>query len=237
MYPNSAQLYDTIYKNVGKDYAGEAEKVCQLARQHQKSDGHALLDVACGTGLHVSYLQTSFQVEGIDLDEGMLAVARQNHPGIPFHHADMRDFDLHTQFDVITCLFSAIGYMENTSQLNQAVASMTRHLKPGGVLLIEPWFTPQDWHSGSLHATFVDRPDLKIARMNISENKGTTSFFNFHYLVGTPNGIEYFTEYHQLTLFTHQEYLDALQAGMLKVEYDGEGLYGRGLYMGIKPTH
>jgi ubiquinone/menaquinone biosynthesis C-methylase UbiE len=236
MYKNSARLYDTIYTNLGKDYSAEAERIHELARQYGKSGGDALLDVACGTGLHACYLREFYQVEGIDIDEDMLVVAREKHPGINFHQGDMRDFDLHKQYDVLTCLFSAIGYMKTTAELQQAIAAMGQHLKPGGVLLIEPWFTPEAWHSGSVHATFVDQPELKIARMNLSENKGKISFFNFHFLVGTPEGVEHFTEYHELTLFTRDEYLDSFRANKLEVIYDEEGLYGRGLYIGKGKT-
>ena len=55
----------------------------------------------------------------------------------------------------------------------------------------------------------------------------------FHYLVGTPQGVEHFTERHELALFSHEEYLAAFRAAGLEVVYDEEGLMGRGLYIGI----
>jgi SAM-dependent methyltransferase len=234
MYTESAHLYDTIYLSQGKDYAAEARRIHELAGQYQKSLGNSLLDVACGTGFHAGYLSKFYQVEGVDLDEQMLVVAREKHFGLLFQAGDMRTFDLGRQFDVITCLFSAIGYMKNAAQLHQAVGNMGKHLKPGGVLFIEPWFTPETWHPGSVHTTFVDQPDLKIVRMNLSERKDNLSFFTLHFLVGTPQGVEYFSEYHELALFTHAEYLDSFRANNLDVSYDEAGLYGRGLYIGKK---
>ena len=59
---------------------------------------------------------------------------------------NMLDFDLGRQFDVVTCLFSSIGYVKTVPNMKRAVANMSRHLKPGGVLVLEPWFTPEDWH-------------------------------------------------------------------------------------------
>jgi len=111
---------------------------------------------------------------------------------------------------------------------------MARHLKPGGVVLVEPWFSPEDWKTGTLYATYVNQPDLKVARMSLSERNGTLSFFTFQYLVGRPTGIEHFTELHELGLFTKDEYLDAFRAADLEVTHDSEGLAGRGLYIGIK---
>lgn len=234
MFTPSAHFYDTIYLNRGKNYAGEADSVHQLIQYHLKSDSHTLLDVACGTGLHTSYLREHYQVEGLDLDARMLDAAKQRCPELTFHLGDMRNFDLGRQFDVITCLFSSIGYVGTIAGLNQAIANFERHLKPGGLMFVEPWFTPEDWHTGSIHATFVDQPGLKISRMNLSEREGNLSRFVFHYLVGTPEGIEYFTERHELGLFTVDEYQSAFRACDLEVIRDPLWLNGRGLYLASK---
>ncbi len=234
MFYKSADLYDTIYLNMGKDYAAEADKVHGLIQQYKQTAGNLLLDVACGTGLHIGYLRKRYQIEGLDLDEGMLKVARRKYPELPFHHADMLDFNLGHQFDVITCLFSAIGYARTIRRLKRAIGNMSSHLKPGGVMLVEPWFSPDDWHTGRAHALFVDQPDLKIARMNISEVKDRLSSFTFHYLIATSRGVEHFTERHRLGLFTRDEYLQAFRDANLEVFHDEQGLDGRGLYIARK---
>jgi len=238
MFTFSAHLYDAIYLSRGKNYAAEAESVHQLIQQNLRSRGNTLLDVACGTGLHTSHLREHYQVEGLDLDAQMIDAATQKCPDVTFHVGDMRNFDLGPggQFDVITCLFSSIGYVGTVAGLNQAIANFDRHLKPGGLIFIEPWFTPDDWHPGNIHATFVDEPRLKISRMNVSGREGNLSYFVFHYLVGTPDGIEYFTERHELGLFTVEEYLSTFRACGLDVERDALWLNGRGLYMASKPN-
>lgn len=235
MFSKSAKLYEPIYLDTGKDYAAEAAKIHALIQQHKHTSGNLLLDVACGTGLHIGPLCEHYQVEGLDLDENMLEMARQKHPNISLHHGNMINFDPDHPFDAITCLFSSIGYVKTISRLNQAISNMARHLKPGGVLLVEPWFTPENWNTGTVHALFVDKPDLKIARMNISKRKGRLSFFTLHYLVATPEGIEHFTELHELGLFTEAEYLEAFRAAGLEVLHDPTGLDGRGLYIGLNP--
>ena len=50
--------------------------------------------------------------------------------------------------------------------------------------------------------TVVDEPDLKIARLNVSRQKGILAIVHFHYLVATTEDIEHFTEFHELALFT-----------------------------------
>ncbi len=77
----------------------------------------------------------------------------------------------------------------------------------------------------------MNRPDLKIARMNVSSVKNGVSVLDLHCLVGTPEGIEYFREPMELGLFEDQDYRQALQACKLDVIFDPEGLTGRGLYI------
>jgi len=241
MFTESATLYDAIYAAMGKDYLGEAQRLHELIQQHKRCSGDRLLDVACGTGGHLTFLQQWYDLEGLDLDAGMLVIARERYPDVVFHQADMVDFELDRQFDGIVCLFSSIGYVKTLERLHQTVQTMTRHLHPGGVVIIEPWLTPDVYGAGTVHAQFVDQPDLKIARMNISEvdgtprpKRGTVSVIDFHYLVATPEGIEHFTECHELGLFSHDEYLGAFVGSGLEVVYDARGLMGRGLYIGTR---
>lgn len=118
---------------------------------------------------------------------------------------------------------------------SDAVDAMVRHLVPGGVLIVEPWFTPEQWTVGRPALLTVDQPDLKIARMNVSGREGELAIIEFHYLLGTPNGVERFTERHEISLFTDDQYRAAFRHAGLDVDHDPEGLTGRGLYVATKP--
>ncbi len=234
MFTQSARYYDAIYSF--KDYARDAERVHALIQQYKQSAGSTLLDVACGTGALIPYLRQHYMPEGLDLDEGMLAVARQRHPDIPFHQADMVHFDLGRAFDVVLCMFSSIGYVKTVPRLQSALQSLSRHVKPGGLVLVEPWLTPENYRGGGVHALFVDQPDLKIARMNLSRQEDRVSIMDFHYLVGTPEGITHFTERHELGLFTPGEYREAFEAAGLEVVYQEPAREReRGIYVGRRP--
>lgn len=232
MFSKSAQYYDEIYASIDKDYVAEAEKAHRIIQEHKQTGGNSLLDVACGTGFHASLLSKHYQVEGLDLDPQMLKVAKKKHPAIRFHQGDMTDFDLKRQFDVVVCLFSSIGYVRTKPRLQKAIRNMGKHLLPGGVLLVEPWFTPEQWHPGRASMTQVDKPGLKIVRMSYSGQRGKISTIEFQYLIGTSKGLEHSVETHELGLFTHQQYMDAFSAARLNVTHDPEGLDGRGLYIG-----
>ena len=112
---------------------------------------------------------------------------------------------------------------------------MVQHLLPGGILLVEPWFTPNQWHPGRVFATQVNKPDSKIVRMSLSSQRGNISILEFQYLIGTPKRMERDTEFLELGLFAKKEYIDAFRKAGLKVVHDPNGLDGRGLYIGLKP--
>ena len=119
-------------------------------------------------------------------------------------------------------------------RLSQAIDTFARYLRPGGIVIVEPWFSPGVLETGKIHAVFVDEPELKIARMNVNRVEGKFSYLDFQYLVGTPEGVEDFHEMHALGLFTGEQYLQAFQSAGLQVFHDDAGLDGRGLYIGIK---
>lgn len=232
MYEKSAIYYDAIYSF--KNYQKEADKIHELIQQHKRSSGRSLLDVACGTGGHLTFLRQHYGVEGLEVNPDMLKMARQKHPDLTFHQADMTGFNLKRKFDAIICLFSSIGYAKTRQQLHQTIQNMARHLQPGGVLIIEPWFSPEAFVPGTVHGLWVDKPDLKMARINVSLVKDNLSIMDMHHLVGTPRGVEHFVERHEMALFTHDEYLETLRAANLEVTHEPDGLTGRGLYIATR---
>jgi SAM-dependent methyltransferase len=231
LFSRSARLYDAVYASI-RDYPREAAGLDRLIREHRPG-ARTLLDVACGTGAHLEHLAAPYEVEGLDLDPEMLAVARKRLPDATFHEGDMASFDLGKLFDAVVCMFSSIGYVKTEERLGQAVASMARHLEPGGVLVVEPWLSPEAWNDRHVGAVFVDEPELKLARINIAQRDADVSIVDFNYLVGTPDAVEHFTERHELGLFTVEQQLAAFRAAGLEAEHDPEGPMGRGLYVGV----
>jgi SAM-dependent methyltransferase len=233
-YEKQAQYYDAVYEAQGKDYKKESNQIHDVIEKYKKSTGNTLLDVGCGTGGHFAYLDQWYQLEGLDLDKDMLKIAQQRFPNVSFTQGDMIDFKLEKRYDAITCLFSAIGYVKTVSNLNKTINNLGNHLKSGGIVIVEPWFSPDKWKPGRPAAVFVDKPDMKLARMNIAEKRDNISVINFNFLVATQGNIEHFTELHEMGLFTEEEYKKAFDQAGLQTIHDPEGITGRGLYIGVK---
>lgn len=232
-YTQSATYYDVIYAH--KDYARETQRLRQIVAQYGGGDGCTLLDVACGTGQHIAHLRAHFDVMGLDITPELLAVARERCPDVAFVQGDMVDFALDARFDVITCLFGSIGYVLTEDRLRAAVGNMARYLNPGGVLIVDPWLTPETWKPNTAHMFTVDEPEFKFVRVTVSEQFGHVSRNDIHFVVATPDGVQHFVERHELGLFTHSEYMAAFAAAGLDTVHDPEGLIGRGLYLGVHP--
>ena len=232
MFTKSAAFYDALYHFV--DYPSAAAQITELI-ERRAPGASSLLDVGCGTGRHLQQFQGSYDVEGLDLDGNLLAVARERCPGVPFHQASMVDFELPRRFDVVTCLFSAIGYVQTVADMRRAVATMARHLNPGGLLIVEPWFEPDRFWTDTVTANHADQPDLKICWMYTSKREGTLSLLDIHYLVGTPDGVEHLVEEHLIGLFTREVSTAAMQDVGLTVDFDPQGPFNRGLYVGQAP--
>jgi SAM-dependent methyltransferase len=228
MFAKSARYYDALYRF--KDYTHAAQAIDKLIGERSPG-ATSILDVGCGTGKHLAALGARYEVAGLDINPDLLDIANANCPAGSFHCGDMADFDLGRSFDVVICLFSSIGYVKTRERLFSTVAAMAAHLNRGGLLLLEPWFTPETYWVGHLATNYVDEPDLKISWMYVSELRDGMTALDIHYQVGTPDGVSQFRELHEMGLFTQDEIFDAFAKARLEAAFDDEGFFGRGLYI------
>ena len=226
-FVRSARVYDVL--TARKDYRRAARAITKTVRL-LAADARSLLDVGCGTGRHLQHLREQFDVEGLDLSDAMLAVARRRCPGIRLHEGTLVDFHLHRRYDVVTCLFGSIGYAATPANLRKAVRSMARHLHPNGVLIVEPWVSPERFITDRIVFDKGEEDGLTVARMYVTRRKRNRSIFDSHYVVATAAGVEHFTEHQELGLFTDAQYREAFRSAGLTVAATTPDLFGYGLY-------
>ena len=232
MYAGRAALYDLIYN--WKDYAAEAALLAEILAAHGVAPGARILEAACGTGNHLLHLRGQFAVAGFDLHDEMLAVARPKLPGVPLFQADMTALSVREPYDALLCLFSSIGNLCDTHALRAAAAAFARALRPGGVLLVEPWFTAEQWDDGRPTGQLYSTPDLVLARVSMAGRDGDLALFDLSWLVaarGRP--VEHFVERHRMWLCPRETMRAAFEEAGFKVHFDPDGLgTGRGLFIG-----
>ena len=229
----SAELYDAIYHF--KNYQRESEHLHDLISRIVPH-AQTLLDVACGTGEHAKFLKQYYSVDGVDLNEKYLEAARRKNPCGTYRSADMTDFDLGSRYDVVTCLFSAIGYVKTAASAKRAIACMAQHVRPGGTLIVEPWFTPDRWKPGTLTINTGETNDGLVGRMALSHLQDSMAVVSLHYLHGTRRGVRYYTEQLELGLLTKGEMTEGFENAGMNVAHEPAGLIGRGLYIGTFPS-
>ncbi len=217
-----------------KDYAGEAERVHAIV-QARSPGASTLLDVACGTGRHLEHLRRWYDVEGLDLDRAMLERARTRLGEVPLHQADMRGFELGHRFDAVTCLFSSIAQVQTLEGLRTTIACMVRHVRVGGVVIVEPWISPDEHPpDGEPWLATFEEPGMKVAVMETSRLREGVWDEEAHYLVWTGDGLEHLHEQERVGAFTRGDLIGAFEQAGLEVEHDEHGLTGRGLFVGVR---
>jgi len=231
MFSASADLYDLVYSSF-KDYPVEATELAALIRRiHPRAI--TVLDVACGTAEHARLLHEvhGFDVDGLDLDPSFVRIARTKLRDGSVFEADMTSFSLSERYDVITCLFSSIGYVKTLDNVQRALESFRAHLAPGGTVIVEPWFPPGVLQNGRISVNTAESPDVKVCRMAHTEIDGRLSRLRFDYLIGRASGIEHASEVHELGVFSTEEMMECFRKAGLDAEHDEKGPSGRGLFV------
>ena len=114
---NAAEVYDSLF--VPALFGRFAEAVAGAA-QIERTD--QVVDVACGSGALTRAVRsrTTARVVGIDVNPGMLAVARRHGGDIEYAEGDGQDLPFATgEFDVAACQFGVMFYPDPARGLTE----------------------------------------------------------------------------------------------------------------------
>ena len=132
---SAAEIYDAFF--VPSLFEQWAAPVAEAARI---GPGQAVLDVACGTGALARQAAAKAgpggTVTGIDVNDGMLAVAKAKAPQIDWQNgaAEALPFE-DAQFDAVVSQFGLMFFEDRVGALKE----MWRVLRPGGHLAVAVW--------------------------------------------------------------------------------------------------
>ena len=132
-----ADRFDQLFAD-GSDVEGEARFVDAMLQR-----GSAVLDAGCGTGRIANALhRMGHRSVGVDKDAGLVAIARERYPNVPYLDSDLYRLDAEqlgkagapTEFDIIALPGNVMVYMAPGSQ-RQVLTGLAGLLKPAGRLV------------------------------------------------------------------------------------------------------
>ena len=132
---SAAEVYDEFF--LPALFGAWPPRLLEAARLEP---GARVLDVACGTGVltveAARVVSPGGMAVGVDLNPGMLAVARRKAPEIHWHEApaEALPFDS-AEFDAVLSQFGLMFFQNQ----HAAIREMWRVLRPGGYLVIAVW--------------------------------------------------------------------------------------------------
>lgn len=141
LYADLSRYYDQFC--AGVDYAQQcdfAERAFHCFGESGGTESFAgdYLDLACGTGPHLHFMQRKgFRCSGLDNSAQMLALAQQRCPQAQLSLCDLAAFDYEQQFDLISCFLYSIHYSYPLTALQETLRRAHRALKPGGAFIFD----------------------------------------------------------------------------------------------------
>lgn len=224
LYGRFAKYYDKLYLKK-KDYIHEAGFIGSLIRKYNPK-AKSVLDVACGTGIHMSLLRkTGYLATGVDASSEMLKLARKRLGGrTELLQADMKGFRLGKKFDVVTCMFSAINYNLGYVDLKKTIGNFYCHLGTPGLAIIDVGFFPQMWVPDFLSFDTYKGETLSIARLSKSAlGKDGIADIDMLFLVKENGKVDFEIDEHRLMPFDLKKVRRIMQAaGFSKIRvHDG----------------
>ena len=111
-----------------------------VVKDAQVSEGDKVVDVACGTGVvareAARIAGSEGHVVGVDMNEGMLSVAKKIAPNLEWKYGFAEDLPLEdNRYDAVICQFGLMFFEDQVSALHE----MMRVTRPGGRLVVTVW--------------------------------------------------------------------------------------------------
>ena len=134
-----SDVFCKVYNEFGWNYYPEIFGE-QLLKWLERKDlkPKTAMDLACGTGILCRILKEhGIDSAGMDFSAGMIDVARENAPDIPFEVADMITFRPEKQYDLVTCTGDAVNHIGDLENVRRIFENVYAYLTPGGYFVFD----------------------------------------------------------------------------------------------------
>ena len=129
-----SDVFCKVYNEFGWNYYPEifGEQLLQWLKNH-KIVPKTAMDLACGTGILCQILaRQGIKAAGMDFSAGMIQIAREASPQIPYQVADMITFRPETQYDLVTCTGDALNHIPDLADVARIFENVYAYTSPGG---------------------------------------------------------------------------------------------------------
>lgn len=134
-----SDIFCKVYNEFGWNYYPEifGEQLLQWLQNNHITVKNSM-DLACGTGILCRILRDhGIAAAGMDLSVGMIDIAKQNSPNIPFEVADMITFCPQQQFDLVTCTGDAINHIATPADILRIFQNVYIYTAKGGHFIFD----------------------------------------------------------------------------------------------------
>ncbi len=130
--------FAAVYNDKWQDFSARMWPFLWETIQKHKPDAKTWLDLCCGTGRLLKLVcENGFSAVGLDLSPHQLKYAKVNAPAATLVQADVRDFSLAQEFDMVTCIFDSLNYLTTKKDLGRALRRARRHLSEDGSFVFD----------------------------------------------------------------------------------------------------
>ena len=134
-----SDVFCKVYNEFGWNYYPEifGQQLLQWL-ENQGIRPRNAMDLACGTGILCEILHNSgISAAGMDFSAGMIDIARQRNPEIPYDVADMITYRPEARYDLVTCTGDALNHIAALSDVEQIFRNVRSYTAEGGYFIFD----------------------------------------------------------------------------------------------------
>jgi ubiquinone/menaquinone biosynthesis C-methylase UbiE len=215
MYNKLAKYTDLLYSD--KDYRKEVNFIFKKIKNHKNK---IIIDVACGSGNHSKIFQKKgYKIYGVDLNKGMLKLAKNNIPKAKLFCQDMRKLNLKTKGSILICMFNSINYNFGYKQFKSTLKRFYDHLDDKGIVVFDSLFTKDNWCEGYFSVDKHSSKNLDIARINKSLRNKDVGNVEQTYIIYENKKKIMFETANKIFLFDKERILKLMEEVGFKAKY------------------
>lgn len=134
-----SDIFSRVYDAFGWNYYPESFAQLLLRWiEEMEIKVKSMLDLGCGTGVLCGIMQEhSISTHGMDLSTGMIAMAKEKYPNIPFDVGNMVTWKPENTYDLVTSTCDALNHILDQEDVKKVFRNVYSYVNAGGYFLFD----------------------------------------------------------------------------------------------------